>query len=44
MEIISSNITDLILPFNSLSENYFLSNFDSLKLENYGHLILDIRN
>ena len=42
--IISSNITDLILPFDSLSEDYFLSNFDSLKLENFGHLILDIRN
>lgn len=45
MKIIKlSNITDLILPFDSLSEEYFLSNFNSIKLENFGHLILDIRN
>jgi len=40
----SSNITELILPFYSLSEDYFISNFDSIELENFGHLILDIRN
>ena len=40
----SSNITELILPFDSLSEDYFISNFDSIELDNFGHLILNIRN
>ena len=34
--------TDLIIPNDSLSEEYFLNNFEYYKLPNLGYLVLNV--
>lgn len=40
--ISNSNTTDLIIPNDSLSEEYFLKNFEYYKLPNLGYLVLNV--
>ena len=38
----NSNCTDLILPLESISLNYFKNNFEYYKLDDFGYLFLNV--
>ena len=42
--IYSSNVTDLLLPKGSISEEYFINKYDNVDLNEFGYLILDVKN
>ena len=42
--IYSSNVTDLLLPNGSISEEYFINKYDNVDLNELGYLILDVKN
>ena len=45
MNIINnSNVTDLLLPKGSISQEYFINKYDNVDLKEFGYLILDVKN
>jgi hypothetical protein len=42
--VYNSNVTDLLLPKGSISEEYFINKYDYVNLNEFGYLILDVKN
>lgn len=42
--IYNSNVTDLLLPKGSISEEYFIHKYVNVDLNKFGYLILDVKN
>lgn len=40
----NSNVTDLLLPKGSASQEYFISKYNKVDLKDFGYLIIDVKN
>ena len=42
--VYNSEVTDLLLPKGSISEEYFINKYVNVDLNKFGYLILDVNN